>query len=114
MSAADEGRARLDIGDVIGDYVPLKRAGRIYKGLCPFHDERTPSFTVFPDSGNWRCFGACATGGDAFDFVMRIENADPATVDLEPREERRPRHDEKGPRSDEKGPTPDRRDPRAE
>ena len=76
MSAADEVRARLDIVDVVGDYVPLKRAGRIYKGLCPFHDERTPSFTVFPDSGNWRCFGACATGGDAFDFVMRIENAD--------------------------------------
>lgn len=76
MSAADEVRARLDIVDVVGDYVPLKRAGRVYKGLCPFHDERTPSFTVFPDSGNWRCFGACATGGDAFDFVMRIENAD--------------------------------------
>lgn len=76
MSAADEVRARLDIVDVVGDYVPLKRAGRVYKGLCPFHDERTPSFTVFPDSGNWRCFGACATGGDAFDFVMRIENLD--------------------------------------
>lgn len=76
MSAADEVRARLDIVDVVGDYVPLKRAGRIYKGLCPFHDERTPSFTVFPDSGNWRCFGACAIGGDAFDFVMRIENVD--------------------------------------
>lgn len=76
MSASDEVRARLDIVDVVGDYVPLKRAGRVYKGLCPFHDERTPSFTVFPDSGNWRCFGACATGGDAFDFVMRIENLD--------------------------------------
>jgi DNA primase len=76
VSAADEVRARLDIVDVVGDYVPLKRAGRIYKGLCPFHDERTPSFTVFPDSGNWRCFGACAIGGDAFDFVMRIENVD--------------------------------------
>lgn len=76
MSTIDEVRERLDIVDVVGDYVQLKRAGRTYKGLCPFHDERTPSFAVFPDSGNWRCFGACATGGNAFDFVMKIENLD--------------------------------------
>ncbi len=76
MSAIDEVRERIDIVDVVGDYVQLKRAGRVYKGLCPFHDERTPSFTVFPDSGNWRCFGACAVGGNAFDFVMRVENVD--------------------------------------
>ncbi|MBW2464874.1 MAG: DNA primase, partial [Deltaproteobacteria bacterium] len=76
MSGIDEVRDRLDIVEVVGDYVQLKRSGRSYKGLCPFHDEKTPSFIVFPDSGNWRCFGACAVGGDAFDFVMRLENLD--------------------------------------
>jgi len=76
MTPTDEIRARLDIVDVVGAYVPLQRAGRIYKGRCPFHEERTPSFVVFPDSGNWRCFGACASGGDVFTFVMRAENLD--------------------------------------
>ena len=83
MNDIDEVRARLDIVEVVGGYVQLKRAGRSYKGLCPFHDEKTPSFIVFPDSGNWRCFGACAVGGDAFDFVMRRENLDfRATLEL--------------------------------
>ncbi|MCB0215317.1 MAG: DNA primase [Caldilineae bacterium] len=83
MNDIDEVRARLDIVEVVGSYVQLKRAGRSYKGLCPFHDEKTPSFIVFPDSGNWRCFGACAVGGDAFDFVMRRENLDfRATLEL--------------------------------
>ncbi|RIL04715.1 DNA primase, partial [bacterium] len=76
MSTIDDVRDRIDIVEVVGEYVALKRAGRIYRGLCPFHDERTPSFVVYPDSGNWRCFGACATGGNAFDFVMRVENID--------------------------------------
>lgn len=76
MSTVDDVRDRLDIVEVVGEYVALKRAGRIYRGLCPFHDERTPSFVVYPDNGHWRCFGACATGGNAFDFVMRIENID--------------------------------------
>jgi DNA primase len=76
MSDIDAVRDRLDIVEVVGGHVQLKRTGRTYKGLCPFHDEKTPSFVVFPDSGNWRCFGACAIGGDAFDFVMRIENLD--------------------------------------
>jgi DNA primase len=76
MSGIDEVRARLDIVEIVGDYVQLKRSGRSYKGVCPFHDEKTPSFIVFPDSGNWRCFGACAVGGDAFEFVMRMENLD--------------------------------------
>lgn len=76
MSTIDEVRERIDIVDVVGQHVQLKKAGRTFKGLCPFHGEKTPSFVVFPDSGNWRCFGACATGGDAFDFVMRIEGLD--------------------------------------
>jgi DNA primase len=76
MSVVDEVKDRLDIVEVIQGYVPLKKAGRNYKGLCPFHAEKTPSFVVFPDSGTWHCFGACATGGDVFTFVMKRENLD--------------------------------------
>jgi len=76
MSMTDEVKQRVDIVDLIGRYTPLKRAGSTYKGLCPFHSERTPSFVVYPDRGTWHCFGACATGGDAFSFLMRKENLD--------------------------------------
>jgi DNA primase len=76
MSAVDEVRERSDIVAIVGDYVALKKAGRTFKALCPFHDERTPSFVVFPDRGTWRCFGACADGGDVFSFVMRAEKLD--------------------------------------
>jgi DNA primase len=74
MGAVDDVRERVDIVDLVGESVQLRRAGRIYKGLCPFHEERTPSFVVYPDSGRWQCFGACATGGDAFSFLMRLYN----------------------------------------
>ncbi|MCC7020509.1 MAG: DNA primase [Ardenticatenales bacterium] len=74
MNPVDEVRARIDIVELIGERVPLKKAGRTFKACCPFHQERTPSFVVFPESGSWRCFGACGTGGDAFDFIMRTEN----------------------------------------
>ncbi|MFN2183794.1 MAG: CHC2 zinc finger domain-containing protein, partial [Anaerolineae bacterium] len=76
MSVVDEIKDRLDIVEVIQSYVPLKKAGRNYKGLCPFHAEKTPSFVVFPDSGTWHCFGACGTGGDVFSFIMQQENLD--------------------------------------
>jgi DNA primase len=95
MSVVDEIKDRLDIVEVIQSYVPLKKAGRNYKGLCPFHAEKTPSFVVFPDTGTWHCFGACGTGGDVFTFIMRQENlefgealqslARRAGVELEPR-----------------------------
>ena len=68
----DEIRQRLDIVEVIGDYVPLRRAGREYVALCPFHDERTPSFTVSPAKQMFYCFG-CQVGGDVFTFVMKKE-----------------------------------------
>jgi len=65
----DEVRARADIVDVIGEFVPLKKAGREYKANCPFHEERTPSFYVVPDKGFYKCFG-CQKSGDVFSFVM--------------------------------------------
>src|SRR5690348_9535728 len=61
------------IEDVVGDYVTLKRAGSRYKGLCPFHDEKTPSFVVTPSLGIYKCFG-CQKGGNAINFVMEMEN----------------------------------------
>ena len=73
---------RSDIVDLIGTYVPLKRAGSNYGGLCPFHSEKTPSFTVFPDHQSFFCFG-CEAGGDAFSFIMRVENLDyPGAVEF--------------------------------
>ncbi len=70
----DDIRARVDIVSVVEPYVTLKRAGRSFKGLCPFHQEKTPSFTVNPDLGTWYCFGSCGEGGDIFKFVQKIEN----------------------------------------
>lgn len=71
MSATEDIKSRLDIVQYVQQYVPLRRAGRLYKAPCPFHQEKTPSFVVDPDRQSWRCFGACATGGDIFGFAMR-------------------------------------------
>ena len=67
-SFIDDLRARADIVQVVQDYVPLKKAGNTWKGLCPFHGEKTPSFHVNPDKGFFYCFG-CQAGGDVFKFV---------------------------------------------
>lgn len=69
----DELRTRLDILDVVGQYVRLNKAGTEYRGICPFHDEKTPSFFVNADKGVWFCRGACGIGGDVFKFVMLAE-----------------------------------------
>jgi len=66
-------RDRVDIVDLVGRYVSLKKAGRSHKGLCPFHHEKSPSFLVTPERGTWHCFG-CGEGGNAFAFLMRHEN----------------------------------------
>jgi DNA primase len=68
QSFLDDLRLSANIVTVIQEYVPLKRAGRTYKGLCPFHGEKTPSFHVDPDKGFFHCFG-CGVGGDVFKFV---------------------------------------------
>lgn len=68
----EEVRGAADIVEVVEDYVKLKRSGRSWKGLCPFHDENTPSFHVTPDLGIYKCFG-CGESGDVFNFVMEME-----------------------------------------
>ncbi|MBF0170694.1 MAG: DNA primase, partial [Nitrospinae bacterium] len=69
----DEVRRRADVVEVIGGHVPLKRAGSNYKGLCPFHKEKSPSFNVNPSLQIFRCFG-CGEGGNVFSFLMKHEN----------------------------------------
>ena len=66
----DEIRAAVDIVELVGRVVNLRKAGQSYKGLCPFHAEKTPSFIVNPRRGIFHCFG-CGVGGDAFAFLMR-------------------------------------------
>lgn len=65
-----------DIVALVSDYVPLRPGGKNLKALCPFHQEKTPSFTVSAELQSWHCWGKCATGGNAIDFVMRIEGLD--------------------------------------
>jgi hypothetical protein len=73
-SEKEEIRARTDIVALIGQYTTLRQTGRNFKGLCPFHQEKTPSFTVDPEMGRWHCFGACSEGGDVFKFLMKAES----------------------------------------
>ena len=68
-------RQRADIVQVIGSYTTLKRRGKSYIGLCPFHKEKTPSFTVSEDKQLYHCFG-CKASGSVFNFIMDIENLD--------------------------------------
>jgi len=71
----DELHDRSDVVDVISSYVQLRQRGRLYTGLCPFHSEKTPSFTVYPDTQSYYCFG-CGNGGDVITFIKNYENLD--------------------------------------
>ena len=95
MSVTEEIKSRLDIVDYIGENLQLRRSGRNYAAFCPFHSNtRTPAFYVFPETQTWRCFGACADGGDIFSYVMKRQGwdfkealkhlAERAGVELEP------------------------------
>ena len=75
QAAIEEIKFRNNIEDVISQYVTLKRAGSNLVGLCPFHSEKSPSFTVFSNEGNFYCFG-CGAGGDVITFIRRAENLD--------------------------------------
>ncbi len=81
-SVIEEIKLRCNIEEIISTYVTLKRSGSNYVGLCPFHSEKSPSFTVFADEGSFYCFG-CGAGGDVINFIRRAENLDyPSAVEL--------------------------------
>ncbi|TET17677.1 MAG: DNA primase [Dehalococcoidia bacterium] len=76
MSAIDEVKQRTDIVEVVSQYTTLTKSGRTFRGLCPFHSEKHPSFFVYPEQQSWHCFGACNTGGDVFSFIMKKQGID--------------------------------------
>ncbi len=76
MSVVDEVKQRTDIVEVASQYTSLAKAGRNFRGLCPFHSEKHGSFFVYPEQQSWHCFGACSTGGDVFSLIMKKEGFD--------------------------------------
>lgn len=74
MDEVSQIRERIDLVSFISEYVPLKKMGRNFKAVCPFHNEKTPSFVVSPERQIWHCFGSCGKGGDVYAFLMEYEN----------------------------------------
>ena len=74
MSLTTDIKNKISVLDLVSEHADLKRQGRLYKALCPFHNENTPSFIVDAEKNIWRCFGACSVGGDIFSFLMKKEN----------------------------------------
>lgn len=74
--SAEDIKQRVDIVDYIEQFTHLTKSGKNFRGLCPFHSEKSGSFFVYPDKQNWHCFGACNTGGDVIGFVMKYDNVD--------------------------------------
>ncbi len=74
MDEVSQIRERIDLVSFISEYVPLKKMGRNFKAVCPFHNEKTPSFIVSPERQIWHCFGGCNKGGDIYTFLMEYEN----------------------------------------
>ena len=74
QSVIEEIKYKADIESVISSYITLKRRGKNLIGLCPFHGEKTPSFTIYPENGSFYCFG-CKVGGDVFTFTKLIEKS---------------------------------------
>lgn len=76
MDVVDEIKRRVDLVEFIGRTTRLQKSGRNFRGLCPFHTEKTPSFYVFTDRATWRCFGSCGEGGDLFSFVQKRDSVE--------------------------------------